>query len=52
MGDVKDPVCGTTFEPARAAVTADLSGRRYYFCSARCKEKFEIGPERYVSHKG
>ncbi|WP_367079317.1 YHS domain-containing protein, partial [Luteitalea sp.] len=31
---VKDPVCGMTVEPAKAAATSEYQGQTYYFCSA------------------
>lgn len=44
---LKDPVCGMT-------VTADsphhhqYRDKNYYFCSARCREKFSVDPENYL----
>lgn len=46
---VKDPVCGMTVEPARAAGAAVHAGTTYYFCSSTCRDKFEQGPERYLA---
>jgi Cu+-exporting ATPase len=43
-----DPVCGMTVDPARAKHRAEHAGRSYVFCSARCREKFEADPARYV----
>ena len=40
----KDPICGMMVEKAGAAaagLTAESSGRRYYFCSPTCKHTFE-----------
>ncbi|MHB1004382.1 MAG: YHS domain-containing protein [Chloroflexota bacterium] len=47
--EVKDPVCGMSVIPAEAAETAEYGGRRYYFCSAACAERFKADPEAYVS---
>ena len=48
---VKDPVCGMTVTPAEAAASIDYHGRRYYFCSAACAERFRADPEAYASPK-
>ena len=45
--DAKDPVCGMTVTPdSPHAATHD--GRVYRFCSAKCRDKFEAEPERYL----
>jgi Cu+-exporting ATPase len=52
---VKDPVCGMTVDPQKTAHRASHSGIAYYFCSGRCREKFEHEPARYTaprSHEG
>lgn len=38
---IKDPICGMTVDPARAAATSVRDGQRYYFCSLGCQRKFE-----------
>src|SRR6202050_5528732 len=43
----RDPVCGMTVDPARAA-TADYAGSTYYFCSKGCAAKFRAAPDQYV----
>jgi Cu+-exporting ATPase len=48
---VKDPVCGMDVDPHDAKHRSDYHGRPYYFCSARCKERFEADPERYLGDK-
>src|SRR6266852_9543966 len=45
---VKDPVCGMGVDPNRAAGSHQHAGRRYFFCSQRCLEKFRTEPARYV----
>lgn len=40
-----DPVCGKPVDPERAPAT-DYKKRRYYFCSSRCKERFEQQTEK------
>jgi len=37
-----------TVDPHTAQHRADHQGRAYYFCSARCQEKFESDPGRYT----
>jgi xanthine dehydrogenase accessory factor len=43
-----DPVCGMTVIVKTARHRADHRDRPYYFCNARCREKFLLAPERYV----
>jgi Cu+-exporting ATPase len=38
-----------TVDPHTAPHRAEYRGRPYYFCSARCREKFEADPERYLA---
>jgi len=45
---VKDPVCGMTVDPARAAGSVDHLGQTYYFCSKGCLTKFQQNPEAYL----
>ena len=45
---VKDLVCGMDVEPATAAARSEYQGETYYFCGARCKEKFDLNPGQYV----
>ena len=35
-----DPVCGMTVDPARAAAVLDDGGKKVYFCSVGCSEKW------------
>ena len=46
---VKDPVCGMDVDPHTAEHRADYQGRTYYFCSARCRERFEAEPRKYLA---
>ncbi len=43
-----DPVCGMSVNVATAEHFAHHNGHDVYFCSARCKEKFEVDPETYA----
>src|SRR5688572_27952054 len=43
-----DPVCGMPVDEATAADSSLFEGRKYSFCSVRCKQKFEANPSTYV----
>src|SRR5436309_2748690 len=49
MTPVKDPVCGMTVDPARAAGKFDYKGATYYFCAKSCEQRFAADPEKYLS---
>ena len=40
-----DPICGKKVDPSRAEA-AEYKRQQYFFCSARCKERFERQAER------
>jgi len=42
-----DPVCGMTINAATTPHHADHAGRRYYFCGAKCRDRFLAEPTRY-----
>lgn len=46
-----DPVCGMQVRVADAPASATHNDRAHYFCSDRCKKKFEADPAQY-SRKG
>ena len=46
---VKDPVCGMDVDPSTAKHRADYAGHTYYFCSARCRERFVAEPTKYLA---
>ena len=48
-GLVKDPVCRMDVDPHTAEYKAVHRGRTWYFCSARCRDKFAASPEKYLS---
>ncbi|SHM09797.1 heavy metal translocating P-type ATPase [Rhodanobacter sp. OK091] len=50
-GIAVDPVCGMTVDPLTAKHHAEHDGRRYYFCSARCREKFVAAPSAYLEER-
>jgi Cu+-exporting ATPase len=43
-----DPVCGMSLDPAKAKHTAEHGGKIYYFCCARCREKFVADPAAFL----
>ncbi|HYW93869.1 MAG TPA: XdhC family protein [Gammaproteobacteria bacterium] len=47
-GEAIDPVCGMSVEIADAEHVAEHGGRRYYFCCAGCRHKFEKSPDEYL----
>ena len=48
-GAVHDAVCGMSVESATAKHRAEHRGRRYFFCSARCREQLTAEPARYLT---
>ncbi|HEV8658395.1 MAG TPA: heavy metal translocating P-type ATPase [Thermoanaerobaculia bacterium] len=44
-----DPVCGMAVDPGNAAGESEYQGTTYYFCSPRCKERFDKNPQKFVS---
>ncbi len=49
---VKDPVCGMMVDPQKSAAKVEHGGMNYYFCSARCAERFEKNPENFLGSPG
>ncbi len=45
-----DPVCGMQVESARAPATVDRAGVSRFFCSDRCRARFEADPDHYEQH--
>jgi P-type Cu+ transporter len=48
----KDPVCGMTVDPLKAAGKAERNGRIYYFCSQGCVGRFEHDPDKFLAVPG
>lgn len=46
---VKDPVCGMNVVPSSTKGESIFRGHTFYFCSAKCKTKFDQNPLQYVS---
>jgi Cu+-exporting ATPase len=47
-GQVRDPVCGMMVDPHTTAHRAEQDHRTFYFCSAKCREKFVADPTPYL----
>ncbi len=45
----KDPVCGMTVDPCKTDYHAHHADQDYHFCSAGCRTKFVVDPDRYLS---
>jgi len=47
----EDPICGLAIDPAQAVYMTEFRGEKYYFCSAACRDCFNLNPERYAIKK-
>ncbi len=45
---VKDPVCGMSVLPSKAAGSAEYNGETYHFCGKGCLAKFQADPAKYL----
>ncbi len=45
---MKDPVCGMTVDPAKAAAAIEHEGTRYFFCCQGCATRFRADPAKYL----
>src|SRR5215469_1061504 len=45
----RDPVCSMAIDPVTAKHRSNYAGDTYYFCSSRCRERFEAEPARYLT---
>ncbi len=52
QGFALDPVCGMPLDTSAAKYTHSHAGRRWYFCSQHCLDKFAAEPERYAKAAG
>jgi Cu+-exporting ATPase len=48
----RDPICGMSVDPAKAAAKVEHGGNPYYFCSVGCARRFESSPEKYLAKAG
>jgi YHS domain-containing protein len=46
-----DPVCGMIVAAEPTALVVELEGRRYYFCSAACRDRFAAEPQAYTADR-
>src|SRR5260370_33793951 len=46
----RDPVCGMTIDPEKAAARVEYAGKTYYFCAPGCAKRFQQAPEKYVGN--
>jgi Cu+-exporting ATPase len=45
----RDPVCGMSVDPARAAARRTFRGQDFYFCAPGCAAKFDTDPAGFAS---
>lgn len=46
----KDPICGMSVDETKSKIVTEYDGRKVYFCSISCKQKFDLDPKKYA-HK-
>lgn len=46
---LKDPVCGMNVSPSTAKGSSFHEGHTYFFCSLKCKEKFDLNPSQFLN---
>jgi len=46
---VRDPVCAMEIDPRTAAAKIDYKGQTYFFCHARCMERFRADPLAFLA---
>ena len=51
-GGARDPVCGMTVDPATTTHRSEHAGDRFYFCSSRCKARFDSDPIQFLQPEG
>jgi len=44
-----DPICGMKTKDASEFISYEHKGKKFYFCSAHCLEKFKQDPDHYVN---
>ncbi len=45
----RDPVCGMSVDPTKAAARIEHAGKMFYFCSESCGARFSSEPEKFLS---
>jgi Cu+-exporting ATPase len=44
----RDPVCGMSVDPSKAAPKVEHGDKTYYFCAPGCAKRFQQAPEKYL----
>ena len=44
----KDPICGMTVDEKAAKWTSLYNGKKYFFCSEKCKLTFDTTPKKFA----
>lgn len=52
MSLVQDPVCGRVLDSGSVSWRSAHGRETYYFCSARCEERFRAQPATYIATGG
>ena len=47
-GRARDPVCGMSVDPATTPHRHEHGGTTWYFCGARCRDRFAAAPESFI----
>jgi Cu+-exporting ATPase len=47
--EFRDPVCGMSVSAENAAAVVEHEGRKYYFCSKHCADRFRRDPEQFLN---
>jgi Cu+-exporting ATPase len=48
----RDPVCGMSVDPLKAAAESKHAAKTYYFCSAGCAKRFSKQPGKFLTASG
>ncbi len=48
----RDPICGMSVDPLKAAAEIQHSGKAYYFCSASCAKRFSRELDKFLTSSG
>ncbi len=47
----KDPVCGMDVDPVTSEHRSEHDGQAFFFCSAKCRERFQSSPATYLANE-
>jgi len=48
----RDPVCGMSVDPDKAAFSSSYNANQFYFCNKACKTAFDDNPLSYIKKRG